>query len=283
MKANHLGGIFMKKKLIMMLVACSMMATPLAQAMASTRPTMASPMKDKPALNKLQNRAFHLIKATLLAETAALGVWGGAFLWDLGFFKYRFGPTSKRSLASLTGMPEEDANRTGLTGTIEFGEMALADPRQYLAKAGIIGMLAWYPLQRFVTTKTFAYSYSVSYSIAKVCLYYNINANQYRTILTAAASRNADQLNQAINTLYPKRFGSEWRSRMKMLFSTYKDQALALVKRGSFDEKLSDDERDFVRMVELGAAMANLYYGISPNKKNAVDVAVKLYKELGIL
>ncbi len=53
--------------------------------------------------------------------------------------------------------------------------------------------------------------------------------------------------------------------------------------RGSFDEKLTDDERSFVRMVELGAAMANLYYGTKPNRKNAVDSAMKLYKELGIL
>jgi len=275
----------MKKKLIMILVACSMVATPLAQAMASTTPIMASPMKDKPALNKLQNRAFHLIKANLLVASASLGVLGGIFLWNLGFFKYRTGPTRTEPITQFFGMTDEVANRGGFTNSIESGGEVLANFPLYLAKVGIIGILARYPLQKIVLTKTFAYWYSVSYSIAKVCLYYNINANQYRKILKAAASRNKDAMMQAIQEIYPKRFGSDWRNRMKTIFSTYKEQALTLVKRGSFDEKLSDDERDFVRMIELGAAMANLYYGTQPRvfKKWAIDSALKLYKELGIL
>jgi len=255
----------MKIKLIMILVACSMVATLLAQAMASTTPTMAFPlMKDKPALTKEQRVRWRI--ATPGVYLAIVGLGTGV----LGM--------SERVSALIYAAASNPHIKKFLSKR-EIAEWVL---RATLVSAPV-SVPAGYTLQKFLKKHAVARWYNVSHVIAKVCLYYNINANQYRTILTAAESRNADQLNQAINTLYPKRFGSEWRSRMKMLFSQYQADAERLIQQGSFDEKLNDDERDFVRMVELGAAMANLYYGTSPNKKNAVDVAVKLYKELGIL
>ncbi len=147
----------------------------------------------------------------------------------------------------------------------------------------VVGEVVGYKISDMLAVYKLSRNHGVSYRVEKISQYYNINVGQYRTILTAAEQRKADGLIKAIDELYPKRFGSDWRNRMQTLFAKYEAQAPALVKRGSFDKKLNDDERDFVRMIELGAAMANLYYKTQPSRKNVVDSAMKLYKELGYL
>lgn len=128
----------------------------------------------------------------------------------------------------------------------------------------------------------------VSVPVEKVSQYYNINIPQYGYILSFAEQRGVKVrdprlLDLVVNVVYEKRFGLGWRNRMKTLFDTYSEKASSLVRRGSFSEDIGAEERHFVRMVELGAAMASLYYGTQPNRKNAVDSAIKLYKELGYL
>ena len=98
-----------------------------------------------------------------------------------------------------------------------------------------------------------------------------------------AESRKQGAMMQAIDKIYPKRFGADWRNRIDALFKKYGSQANQLISKNSFSPVLTDDERDFVRMVELGAGMANLDYGTKPSPKNTVDSAMKLYKELGLL
>ena len=123
--------------------------------------------------------------------------------------------------------------------------------------------------------------HGVSYRVESISQYYNINVSQYRRILIAASLHNPDALIQATDELFPLRFGADWNKRIERLFKKYRKRAEILLKPTTVTRK--KDIRDFVRMVELGAAMANLYYGTKPDPKNTVDSAIQLYKELGLL
>jgi hypothetical protein len=51
--------------------------------------------------------------------------------------------------------------------------------------------------------------------------------------------------------------------------------------KSSFE--LSGNSKDIVRMIELGAAMADLFYGTKPNSEKAFETAKDFYKEFGLL
>lgn len=250
----------MKKRMMAILVASSIMVIPLLQAAETVTKTF----QDKPALTRGESEKLR--KTKFLLYLGLLGVGTGV----LGMSK----PVSR--LMYPRGR-----------GPYEKGMLTMPEIMEWIFKSTIatapIFVSGGYVFAKYLPAIGFSSWYSVSYSIAKVCLYYNINANQYRKILTAAELRKPEGLLNAINELYPKRFGAEWKAHMKKLFDTYRTQANQLISKNSFSPVLTDDERDFVRMVELGAGMANLYYGTKPSPKNTVDSAMKLYKELGLL
>ena len=271
----------MKKQFLAVLVALSIGLTPSIQAMEAPAQTF----QDKPALTQQQKKAYPVLKALLFAEVAAVGVLGSVLLYQFPLgFKYRqTGDFAKLYLTPRSSVSEGMSN-VAEEGAVIMKVVEPRDPRVFMIGGSLLNLLALHKLPQFILTYIFASWNKIrSYRIAKVCLDYNINVGQYRSILIAAEQRKADGLIKAIDTLYPKRFGADWRNRMQTLFVKYEADASSLVKRGSFDKKLNDDERDFVRMIELGAAMANLYYKTQPSRKNAVDSAIKLYKELGIL
>ena len=123
--------------------------------------------------------------------------------------------------------------------------------------------------------------HGVSYRVEAISQYYNINAGQYKSILTAAATQDPEALLQAINGLYEQRFGENWKERLEKLFKKYRKRARILAKESSFNKK--GNLKDFLRMVELGAAMANLYFKTNPNPEYTINSAIELYQELGLL
>lgn len=123
--------------------------------------------------------------------------------------------------------------------------------------------------------------HGVNYRVEAISQYYNINAGQYKSILTAAATQDPEALLQAINGLYEQRFGENWKERLEKLFKKYRKRARILAKESSFNKK--GNLKDFLRMVELGAAMANLYFKTNPNPEYTINSAIELYQELGLL
>jgi hypothetical protein len=149
-------------------------------------------------------------------------------------------------------------------------------------KAGIIaGTYAGFKAGKSAVIAALAHLHGVSPRIEEISQQYNINVTQYRQILTVAEQGNPDELLQAIEKVYPQRFGSNWKHQIKKLFKRYKGKASDFLLAHSFREK--GKIKEFLRMVELGAAMANLFYKTNPNLKNTHSSAIKLYQELGLL
>ena len=121
--------------------------------------------------------------------------------------------------------------------------------------------------------------HGVSKRVEEVSQYYNINTGQYRPILIAAEVKDSNLL-QEIDSLFVLRFGENWKELLNELFKKYKREATVL-KKGSF--KLDGSKKTFVRMVELGAAMADLYFKTDPKLGNEFRSAKRMYKKLGLL
>ncbi len=173
---------------------------------------------------------------------------------------------------------------TGLDAAIETNKY-IED--QYLVSipifyGGLIGgAVGGYKGGKSLAVLALAKLHGVPYRVEALSQHYNINVSQYKPILEAAASQNPELLTQAINEVYTQRFGDDWQARMQKLFKKYRRLRRVLVKDSSFIRK--GNLRDFVRMVELGAAMANLYFKTNPNKEYTMNSAIELYQELGLL
>ncbi len=98
--------------------------------------------------------------------------------------------------------------------------------------------------------------HGISYRLEKVSQHYNINAAQYAPILSAAERKDIPALQSAIAFIFPQRFGPNWQLRMLSLFNEFQPKSSALLKKRT--SNLSQDESDFIRMCELGAAMSTL-------------------------
>ncbi|EKD48566.1 MAG: hypothetical protein ACD_64C00252G0001 [uncultured bacterium] len=150
-----------------------------------------------------------------------------------------------------------------------------------LLQAGAGGAYFGYKGGKSLAILALAKFHGVSYRVEAISQYYNINAGQYKSILTAAATQDPEALLQAINGLYEQRFGENWKERLEKLFKKYRKRARILAKESSFNKK--GNLKDFLRMVELGAAMANLYFKTNPNPEYTINSAIELYQELGLL
>ncbi len=151
------------------------------------------------------------------------------------------------------------------------------------AGGGLSGAyVVWKGSKKF-STFAIATFHRVSCRAERISQYYNINVSQYRPIFVSVASEqgNAYALKKAVCEVFPKRFGENWQERLVSLFETYGDKARRVLNYSFF--RKNDDMREFIRMIELGAAMANLHYGTNPDPKNTVNSAISLYKELDLI
>ncbi len=149
---------------------------------------------------------------------------------------------------------------------------------------GSVGAYYGHKVVRHESVHAFAMYHGVGYFIERTSQYYNINIGQYGPLFlnAIAGPDNAVALKQAIDVLYVQRFGAEWQIRMVTLFETYSERAESLLKYPAFSAQ-NDDIKDFIRMIQLGAAMANLYYRTNPDPRNTISSATTLYKELDLL
>ena len=151
--------------------------------------------------------------------------------------------------------------------------------------AGIstVGAIAGYKAMDFFATQIFAYQHEVGRAIQKISLFYNINIEQYRSILQAATKvkidKNYAELCDALRVLYSQRFGADWQGKLEDFFTHYREYAIYL--SGLKAVVLDKQERELLRMIEIGAALESLCFGTKASRKTMVQQAVKLYQLLG--
>ncbi len=270
----------MKKHIIVVLAACSILSISALQAAEEQQPQA---FEDQPALTKTERAALKSAKVTGAVGGAWLGYRGvGAVSKKSGLFTPEKAAHFSKGLKAVNLMPFKERLDAILNLFYTTPEGRSFMSSGVLGWAGIgaggyaghkgLGSAAIYALAKL---------HGVSYRIEAISQYYNINLSQYVQILTVASLGNPDALIQAIGEVFPLRFGSDWNKRLERLFQKYSKRAESLIKPTTVIRK--KDERDFIRMIELGAAMANLYYGTNPDPKNTVDSATQLYKELGLL
>lgn len=146
---------------------------------------------------------------------------------------------------------------------------------------GALGGYAGNKAGEYLGIKALAKYHSVSAKVEATSIYYNINISQYRPILLAAEAKDAKLLLEAINELFPNRFGVQWKANFSTLFNKYK-RSINIILATPVKE-LSNDKKEFIRYLELGAAMACLFYNTNPKKDDMFSLARKMYEELGIL
>jgi hypothetical protein len=219
---------------------------------------------DKPALSEDERLAS--------AFARTIGTAGGAYLGATRGYKWG----KERALASMP--PRVPGRREHIDSRAFAGGLAgLKTGTLGTGIAAVIGYQGVKPLTIFALAKM----HGVSYRTEVISQYYDINVGQYYSILVAAANQKPEKLLQAINTVYIERFGEDWQEQLKKLFKKYRRRARILVKESSFEH--GGDVKDFVRMIELGAAMANLYFETNPNKAHTANSAIEMYQELGLL
>ncbi len=162
----------------------------------------------------------------------------------------------------------------------EVLEEAKAKGEDTGSSVGVLpGILAGYYGAESAAMYALAKLHGVSYRMELISQYYNVNLSQYGQLLKVASLHNPDALIQAIDELFTLRFEADWKKRLEQLFNENSFGWGGIVTK-------SKNFRDFSRMRDLGAAMAHLYYGTKPNlifKNYPVELATKLYKELGLL
>ncbi len=228
-----------------------------------------SAFEDKPALSTMERAALYGSKG--LGATVGGAAGGASVIRKARHFRKNLETITQK----YTNIPLDRAYISSSRRNRHYEDRAL------LGTGVAAGGYAGYKAGESAAIAALARLHGVSYRVESISQYYNINVPQYKKLLLAAQSKNMNNLLPAIETVYTQRFGSDWKDRLPMLIKKYSRNAQDLFKRGSFN--LNGAQKEFARMVELGAAMANLFYSTNPNSKKAYDSAVKLYKELGLL
>ncbi len=142
------------------------------------------------------------------------------------------------------------------------------------------GFTGGYTAMDALATQLFARQNGVSYSVQKIALFYDINVEQYRAVLERAQTKNSTALCDALSVLLAQHCGANWQKELSEFLTHYRDFAAYLIglKRSSLNER----ELLMLRMIEIGAALENLYFGSKPSKKQMVAQAAKLYQQIGI-
>lgn len=144
----------------------------------------------------------------------------------------------------------------------------------------VAGFTGGYTAMDMLAIKLFARQNGVSYSVQKIALFYDLNVEQYRAVLERAQVKNSTELRDALSVLLAKHCGANWQKELSEFLMHYRDFATYLVglKRSSLNER----ELLMLRMIEIGAALENLYFGSKPSKKQMVAQAAKLYQQIGL-
>lgn len=236
--------------------------------------SMISAFEDKPALGRAERAALMTAKGIGAATGGIAGSFAGGEVGEGAVS--RIAPRPDGSTLYPKGVRYDD--KAALL-KCEVADMFISGPAIYAGLAG--GTVGGYKGGKSLAILALAKLHGVPYRVEALSQHYNINVSQYKPILVAAASQSPESLTQAINEVYTQRFGEDWQATMQKLFKKYRRRGRVLVKDSSFIRK--GNLRDFVRMVELGAAMANLYFKTNPNKEYTINSAIELYQELGLL
>ncbi len=229
-----------------------------------------STFEDKPALTQLEWVALRAAQAAGVAVGGYGGIMAGMYVGEKAAHILRNPLVDPTPFSPKKAKMQAGRTLPGIT----IGWVGGLGAGAYLGYKG----------GKSIAIRVLAKLHSVSYRIEKISKYYNINVPQYEQILIAAESRDIIYLKQAIKEVYSQRFGENWKDLLEKLFKKYGRRAEGLLKRySSLTYVKYDEKKDFLRMVELGAAMANLYYGTDPDPKKTVYLAKDLYKELGLL
>ena len=225
-----------------------------------------SAFEDKPALTSGERTALIASKAVGTAYGALKGA-------VIGASAGRSVGTHSALLSEELGLAKRYSTDPNQRGRIGSGVGAVA--------GGAVGGTAGYSGSRAAAIFALAKRHGVNFPVEKVSIFYDINLGQYRGLLLAAEEGNMERLIQLIPKKFQQRFGQDWQSEMQTLFEKYADDAVRIMTDRR--KRISDKKKKFIRMVELGAAMANLLYKTNPNRKQAYNAALQFYQDLGLL
>ncbi len=153
-------------------------------------------------------------------------------------------------------------------------------------KAGMLGgALAGYHLGAHAATRALAWRHGVSYRVEKISQFYDINTNQYGALLSAADKRDKEAIMKEMDTVFAQRFGPHWRQKIADCFKFDNYLFYLLNKRQKKNAEFTDQEKEDIRLIELGAALEDLYVGTTSSKENKriIKSALAMYEFLDLV
>lgn len=274
MKKPHIGY------LVLFLGICALTQLFADNSLATEEIVEEQTFKDEPALTRTERGLSGLSKAI----GTGVGGYGGGIAG--GYSGATIGASSlfpqpphlKKGSMTISGTPPSQHPRMDkVRGARETVGGALVGGVSGLG----IGGYAGYKISDYLMLSALAKLHGVSNRVELISQYYNINLEQYGALLKAAEQYNVDKLLRVMNKTFSKRFGNNWKELLVALFKKYDKRGDALVKEGSFSKH--GKARKFVRMVELGAALANALDVSDPDPKTTMQSALRLYQQLGLL
>ena len=121
--------------------------------------------------------------------------------------------------------------------------------------------------------------HKVNVRAERVSRYYAINIDQYWPLVQAAIKKDAKALNNAITECFNEHFGQSWQADLEDLLLNYPDFAAYL--RAVKKKKMNKKEADLIRIIELGAALENIYFGSKISRKLMIAQAQKMFPFIG--
>ncbi len=153
--------------------------------------------------------------------------------------------------------------------------------REPMIAAGAVGAGAGYMTTGYLGSRLMAWRHGVTYRIEKVTRYFNINIEQYRPLLLAAYEKDRQALRAIMLKIYEERFGPNWQKELKEFLTHYIGYAKYLAQKRA--KILKINEKELIRMVELGAALESIYFDTKYSRKTMVDEALAIYYFLGVI
>ncbi len=119
----------------------------------------------------------------------------------------------------------------------------------------------------------------------KISQFYDININQYGAVLSAADERDKEAIKTEMDTVLAQQFGSHWRQKIADCFKFDNYLFYLLNKRQKKNAEFTDQEKEDIRLIELGAALEDLYVCTTPSKENKriIKSALALYEFLDLV
>ncbi len=166
-------------------------------------------------------------------------------------------------------------SRRRLPAHIQYGLLASS------SIPALSGAVIGYHKGRNLSTYILAKRHKVDYHVEEVSQYYDINVNQYRPILIAAQNKDEAHLKDAVIQVFGERFGADWQRLLYDGFTKYGNYLHYLFRENP--AKLSLQDANLRRMIEIGAALENIYFNKQPSFRNVIKEAAQLYGFLDFL